>query len=84
MATVTFQKSNVSAAWTGEAGSILELGEAQGLDLPFGCRQGMCTKCQQPLASGEVDYPNGHESEPNEGNILLCCSVPKGDVTIDA
>jgi ferredoxin len=61
----------------------LELGESLGIELPFGCRRGVCTKCQQTV-EGEVDYPNGHESDPDEGKTLLCCSVPKGDVTIDA
>lgn len=84
MAQVTFKQSDVSVAWTGAQDSLLELGEAQDLVLPFGCRVGNCTACQQPLVSGEVDYPDGHTGEPDPGNILLCCSVPKGDVVIDA
>ena len=84
MATVTFQQSGVSSEWTGEHDSILELAEANGLSLDFGCRMGNCTACQQSIVSGEVDYPEGHEGIPEEGNQLLCCSVPKGDVVIDA
>ncbi|MEO0794404.1 MAG: 2Fe-2S iron-sulfur cluster-binding protein [Verrucomicrobiota bacterium] len=84
MAKVTFQKSNVSADWDGSEEFILDLAESKGLDLDFGCRIGNCTACQQKLVSGEVDYPNDHGGEPDPGNILLCCSVPKGDVVIDA
>ena len=84
MPEVTFKKSGITAPWTGNDESILALGEAQGIDLPFGCRMGNCTSCQQTLVSGEVDYPNGHNGRPQEGNILLCCSEPKGDVVIDA
>ncbi|MGC9453099.1 MAG: 2Fe-2S iron-sulfur cluster-binding protein [Oceanipulchritudo sp.] len=84
MSKVTFSKSGVNAEWTGEEDSILALGEAKGLDLDFGCRMGNCTMCQQPLLSGEVDYPHGHNGVPDEGNILLCCSVPRADVEIDA
>lgn len=84
MSKVTFKKSGVSADWTVSDTNLLELGEANGLDLPFGCRQGNCTMCQQPLLSGEVDYPDGHNGVPDDGNILLCCSQPKGDVEIDA
>lgn len=84
MAKVTFQKSGVSAEWTGEHDSILELAEANNLDLDYGCREGNCTACMQVLVSGEVDYPNDHGGEPDEGSILTCCSVPKGDVVIDA
>jgi len=84
MAKVTFQQSGVDAAWDGSYESILELGEAQGLNLDFGCRSGNCTACQQPLVSGEIDYPDGHVGEPEPGNVLLCCCVPKGDVVVDA
>jgi ferredoxin len=82
--TVTFRKSNLQAEWTGDHDNILELAEANALDLPFGCRMGNCTACQQPLVSGEVDYPMGHNGQPEPGNQLLCCSVPKTDVVIDA
>ena len=84
MSKVTFQKSGKTFEWTGANESILELAEANGIDLDFGCRMGNCTACQQPVLSGEVDYPMGHTGVPEEGNQLLCCSVPKGDVVIDA
>ncbi|MEM8550488.1 MAG: 2Fe-2S iron-sulfur cluster-binding protein [Verrucomicrobiota bacterium] len=84
MPTVTFNESGVSAPWSGEHDNILELAEAEGLNLDFGCRMGNCTACQQPLVSGEVNYPDGHGGEPDDGNILICCSVPKDDVVIDA
>jgi ferredoxin len=81
---VVFAKSGVSTIWTGEHDSLLEAGEAEGLDLDFGCRVGNCTACQQPMQAGEVDYPYGHNGEPEDGHILLCCSVPKSSVTINA
>lgn len=86
MPKVIFKKSGVEAEWTGNEENILELAEANGLDLDFGCRMGNCTACQQKVVSGEVEYPNGHTGEPEEGNALLCCSQPKGDadLVIDA
>ncbi|MFP4156807.1 MAG: 2Fe-2S iron-sulfur cluster-binding protein [Opitutales bacterium] len=86
MGKVIFKKSDVTCEWTGEEESLLELGEANDLDLDFGCRMGNCTACQQPILSGEVSYPNGHTGEPDAGNALLCCSQPKGDadLVIDA
>lgn len=84
MSKVTFKQSGVTAEWSEEYGSILELGEAQGLDLDFGCRMGNCTACQQPIISGELEYPHGHNGEPEEGNQLLCCSRPTTDLVIDA
>ena len=84
MSKVTYKKSDVTTDWSDEYISLLDLAEANDIDLPFGCRMGNCTACQQPLVSGEVDYPEGHNGQPDEGNVLLCCSVPKGDVVIDA
>lgn len=86
MAKVTFKQSDVAADWEGQAESILELGEDLGLDLPYGCREGNCTACQQPLVSGEIEYPHGHNGVPDEGNVLICCSRPVdgGDLVIDA
>lgn len=84
MSEVVFRKSGVTATWTEANTNLLELGESKGIDLSFGCRRGNCTMCQQPLVSGEVDYPEGHNGVPDEGNILLCCSQPTGDVVIDA
>jgi ferredoxin len=82
MANIVFEKSGVTAPWTGDEESILELGEIHDLDLDYGCRMGNCTACQQPILSGEVDYPNGHTGEPDEGNALLCCCQPKGDADL--
>ena len=86
MAKIIFQKSGVECGWNGDEESILELAEANDLDLDYGCRMGNCTACQQVLSAGEVEYPNGHSAEPEAGSALLCCSIPKGDadLVIDA
>jgi ferredoxin len=82
MVKIIFQKSGITAEWTGADESILELAEANHLDLDFGCRMGNCTACQHEIISGEVEYPNGHSGEPDEGGALLCCCQPKGDVDV--
>ena len=86
MSKVTFKKSGIEVEWDGSEDSLLSLGEKHGIDLDFGCRMGNCTACQQPILAGEVEYPDGHSGEPEEGNELLCSSVPKGDadLVIDA
>ncbi len=86
MPKVTFKKSGIEAEWDVNMDSLLALGENHGIDLDFGCRMGNCTACQQPILAGEVEYPDDHSGEPEEGNELLCCSVPKGDtdLVIDA
>lgn len=86
MANIKFQKSDVEFEWDGSEDSLLELAEANDLELDYGCRMGNCTACQQKIVSGEVEYPNGHTGEPEPGNALLCCCVPKNDkdLVIDA
>ncbi len=85
MPKVIFKQSAVEAEWTGDEESILELAEANDLELEYGCRMGNCTACQQKVVAGAVEYPMGHTGEPEEGCELLCCSIPKGDedVVID-
>ena len=86
MVRVVFKKSDIEVEWDRKEDSLLSLGEKHGIDLDFGCRMGSCTACQQPILAGEVEYPDGRSGEPEEGNELLCCSVPKGvaDLVIDA
>lgn len=85
MATVYFKKSGIEAEWDSSCDNLLELAEKNNLDLDFGCRQGNCTACQQNIIEGEVHYPDGHSGIPDEGNQLLCCSVPHSKrVVIDA
>lgn len=81
---VVFQKSDKKAVWDGSSESLLELGESLGINLDFGCRRGNCTACQQPKVSGDIEYLHEHNGVPEDGNILLCCSVPRSDVVIDA
>lgn len=82
MPKVIFKKSNVELDWDGSEESILELAEANDLDLDYGCRMGNCTACQQKIVSGEVEYPMGHTGEPDAENALLCCCQPKGDTDV--
>ena len=86
MSKINFQKSGVELEWDGTEDSILELAEANDLDLDYGCRAGNCTACQKTIVSGEIEYPRGHTGEPEESNALLCCCTPKNgsDLVIDA
>jgi len=84
MPIITYKKSGVSFTWDASCENILEASEAQGLNLPFGCRMGNCTACEQRLLEGKVEYPHGHAGMPDPGNALICCSVPRTDLVIDA
>ena len=81
--TVEFRASGLRAAWDGGAESLLAFAEAQGLSLDFSCRAGICGVCKSILLDGEVDYFEEPLEELGEGEVLLCCSRPKGPVVLD-
>lgn len=59
--TVTFAFSDKSIEIDG-ATSLLEAGEKVGIQMPFGCRMGICQTCVLPLESGHVrDFRSGEE-----------------------
>ncbi|OBA63294.1 stearoyl-CoA 9-desaturase [Mycobacterium sp. 1100029.7] len=64
------------------ATSLLEAGEKVGIQMPFGCRMGICQTCVLPLESGHVrDFRSG--TEHREGDrIQTCISTASGDCTI--
>lgn len=67
--------------------SILDAALAQGADLPFACKGGVCCTCKARLLEGDVsmDVHWGLEDEEVEnGYILTCQSHPKSEkVVID-
>jgi ferredoxin len=69
--------------WTPGCGTLLELGEAAGINLPSGCRVGQCESCAVGLLSGTVAHLHG--AGPELGTACLACqAIPVGDVTLDA
>ncbi|MGE0823641.1 MAG: 1,2-phenylacetyl-CoA epoxidase subunit PaaE [Candidatus Binatia bacterium] len=62
--------------------SILEAGLAQGIELPYSCKGGICSTCRCKLVSGEVDMNTCFALEDYEiarGFRLLCQSYPVTD-----
>jgi len=80
---VEFRKSGVTAAWDGNAESLLAFAEDQGLVPEFSCRAGICGTCKSHLVSGEVAYFEEPLDELAAGEVLLCCSKPQGSVVLD-
>jgi ferredoxin-NADP reductase len=79
---VTFSGSGRTVAWDPTFETLLDFAEAQGLSPAFSCRAGICATCLCDLPSGEVDYVAEPLEQPEPGKVLLCCSRPRGDVTI--
>jgi len=81
---VSFARSGVAAHWKASAHqSILELAEACDVPVRWACRTGVCHNCESGLVSGAVAYAPQPLDRPADGNLLVCCSQPVGDVVID-
>jgi stearoyl-CoA 9-desaturase NADPH oxidoreductase len=79
--TVTFAISDKSVEIDG-ATSLLEAGEKVGIQMPFGCRMGICQTCVLPLESGHVrDFRSGIEHREGD-RIQTCISTASGDCTL--
>ncbi|WP_214474291.1 2Fe-2S iron-sulfur cluster-binding protein [Mesorhizobium sp. dw_380] len=81
--TVEFRKSGLTAVWDGSAASLLDFAENQGLLPEFSCRAGICGTCKSRLIAGDVAYFEEPLDELREGEVLLCCSKPRGSVVLD-
>lgn len=81
--TVTFAFSGVTAIWDGQHENLLELAEAHGLTPDFSCRSGICGTCACELMAGDVIYTSEPLDVPEEGMVLICCSRPAGDVSLE-
>ncbi len=84
--TINFTRSGKRVSAEGQ--TILEAGESAGVDLPFGCRAGMCGACKQIMINGELepDYEANilSDSDKEAGYILCCIAKAKGEVKIEA
>jgi hypothetical protein len=76
---VRFSKSGATADWSREKGTLLELAESIGLAPKFGCRSGICGTCITRISEGAVDYLEEPVAQCGQGEVLLCCSVPRND-----
>jgi len=79
---VVFALSGKEADLDG-ATTLLEAGEAAGIQMPFGCRMGICHTCVLPLKKGMVkDLRNGAEYQANQG-VQTCITAAAGDCELE-
>ncbi|OBG36514.1 ferredoxin reductase [Mycobacterium sp. E3198] len=80
--TVTFARSGRAVA-ADAATSLMDAGEGVGVQMPFGCRMGICQSCVVSLVDGHVrDLRTGAEHDPGT-RIQTCVSAASGDCTLD-
>ena len=63
---------------------ILVAGEEAGLELPFGCREGICHTCVGTLRSGRVrDLRTGKVTGSDGETVRTCIHAPEGPIEIE-
>jgi ferredoxin-NADP reductase/MOSC domain-containing protein YiiM/ferredoxin len=80
---IAFSRSNLSIAWDPSFSNLLELAEACDVPVRWACRTGVCHTCETGLITGEVGYRPDPLEPPTPGTALICCSQPRGELTLD-
>lgn len=80
---VSFVRSGLNVRWEPRFQNLLELAEACDVPVRWACRTGVCHTCESGLVEGKVDYHPNPVDAPADGNVLICCARPGGDVVID-
>lgn len=65
-----------------DGGNIVDAAAAQGIDLPYSCKGGVCATCRTFVREGEVSMATNYGLEPWEveaGYVLACQSIPVTD-----
>jgi ferredoxin-NADP reductase len=82
---ITFAKSGRVIDCDG-ATPILTAAKKAGIALPSACTKGLCGTCKSKKLSGDVEMKHQGGIRPREidaGMVLLCCSKPRSDVTVE-
>jgi ferredoxin-NADP reductase/MOSC domain-containing protein YiiM len=80
---VTFTRSGLSVPWNPSFQTLLQFAEACDVPVRWACRAGVCHTCESGLIDGEVRYAPEPLDRPAEGNVLICCSSPLGEIGLD-
>ena len=78
---IVLSKTGQEIACDGEE-AILDVAEAEGIDMACSCRMGACGACKVKITEGEVIYDD--DVFCDEGYILACVARPVGKVVIEA
>ena len=85
--TVIMDGHRKSFRMSSEGPNIVDAAAAQGIELPYSCKGGVCATCRTLVREGEVQMDANYGLEPwelGEGYILACQSHPVTDeVTLD-
>lgn len=83
---VSFLKSGKTVETAGDS-PLLDLAEANGVEIGYQCRSGSCGECKVLCKGGKVamdDHCAISDDEKAEGWIWTCCAQPTADCQLDA
>jgi ferredoxin-NADP reductase/MOSC domain-containing protein YiiM len=80
---VSFARSGITVEWDRRFDSLLALAEACDVLVRWSCRTGVCHTCITGLIAGSVAYQPEPLEKPTPGNVLVCCSQPEVNITLD-
>jgi ferredoxin-NADP reductase/MOSC domain-containing protein YiiM len=80
---VSFARTGLNVRWGPAFHNLLELAEACDVPVRWSCRTGVCHTCETGLVAGKTGYRPNPIDPPADGNVLICCAQPEGDVVID-
>jgi ferredoxin-NADP reductase/MOSC domain-containing protein YiiM len=80
---IAFARSGLTVPWDPGYASLLELAEACDVPVRWSCRTGVCHTCETGVLSGTVSYAPDPVDDPADGDILICCSQPATDLSLD-
>lgn len=80
---VSFARSNLNVPWDPKFPTLLDFAEACDVPVRWSCRTGVCHTCESGLISGAVIYQPEPLEPAAQGNVLICCAQPQGEVVID-
>lgn len=86
MGAIEFAKSDRICALP-QGRTLLEVAEVNGINIPYGCRQGQCGICATRLLSGQVKMDREDGLQPglkSQGYVLPCVARADGNIRLDA
>ncbi len=84
--TVTFTKSK-KVVQTDEKTNLLQLAEAEGIEIDSSCKSGHCAECMIKCLSGKAEMNDDcdiDDHEREQGWIFSCCTFARSDLVINA
>ncbi|MEI8706590.1 class I ribonucleotide reductase maintenance protein YfaE [Pseudoalteromonas sp. B62] len=82
-ASITLAENSQCIEFNTGCPSLLHCLESMKIVVAFQCREGYCGACRATLVSGSVEYNEEPLAFVREGEILLCCCKPNGDISIN-